>query len=176
MHTTLSPAPSAVRTRFFHFYVAVVVIQGVHVVEHIIQLLQVYVYGVPDDDALGLLGYVFAFQGTEEWLHLAFNTAYVLSLCALVFPLRELALRRVVPAWAFWVFLVGGVGFESWHLVEHLVIIANVVRNSGCPCPGIGDRALDVTDTQLHFVYNAIAYAATLAPLPSLLAARRQPA
>ena len=100
----------------------------------------------------------------------------MVSLYVLVFPLRELVLRRVVPPWAFWVFLVGGVGLETWHLVEHLVIIGNVIRNDGCPCPGIGDEALGVTDTQLHFVYNAIAYAATLAPLPSLLEARRQPA
>jgi hypothetical protein len=47
--------------------------------------------------------------------------------------------------------------------VEHVVIISNVIENSGCPCPGIGDRALDVTDTQLHFVYNAIAYGGTVA-------------
>ena len=54
-----------------------VFIQGVHVIEHHIQLVQVFVLGIPDKDALGLLGYVFQFQGTEEWLHLAFNTAYV---------------------------------------------------------------------------------------------------
>jgi hypothetical protein len=49
-------------------------------------------------------------------------------------------------------------------VVEHSVIIANVLKKSGCPCPGIGDAALGVTDTQLHFVYNAIAYAATVTP------------
>ena len=32
-------------------------------------------------------------------------------------------------------------------MTEHTVIIANVIRNDGCPCPGIGDRALDVSDT-----------------------------
>jgi hypothetical protein len=62
------------------------------------------------------------------------------------------------------VFLTGGVMLESWHVVEHSVIIANVIRNSGCPCPGVGDVALGVTDTQLHFLYNAVAYAATVMP------------
>ena len=49
---------------------AVLAIQGVHVIEHVIQLVQVYVFGIADDDALGLLGYVFQFNGTEEYLHL----------------------------------------------------------------------------------------------------------
>ena len=63
---------------------------------------------------------------------------------------------------------------ESWHFVEHIVIIRNAISNGGgCPCPGIGDRALDVTDTQLHFVYNLLAYAGTLAPFPTV---RRVPA
>ena len=58
---------------------------------------------------------------------------------------------------------------ESWHFVEHIVIIRNAISNGGgCPCPGIGDRALDVTDTQLHFVYNLLAYAGTLAPFPTV--------
>ena len=42
----------------FRFFVAVVVVQGAHLIEHIIQLLQVEVFGVPEDDAFGLLGYV----------------------------------------------------------------------------------------------------------------------
>ena len=66
---------------------AVVAIQGGHMVEHVVQLLQVYGFGVPDDDALGLLGYVVQFNGTEEWLHLGYNTFYVVALYALILPL-----------------------------------------------------------------------------------------
>ena len=65
------------RGRWFGFFAAVVAIQGFHVFEHIVQLTEVFVLGVPDDDALGLLGYVFEFQGTEEWLHLVFNLSYL---------------------------------------------------------------------------------------------------
>jgi hypothetical protein len=148
---------------FLLLFTAVVVIQGIHVVEHVIQLAQVYVFGVADDDALGFLGYLIQFNGTEEWLHLGFNSSYLLALYALALLMR----RHVpvpIPVWAFGVFLAGGVGLESWHMVEHSVIIANVIKNSGCPCPGIGDVALGVTDTQLHFVYNSVAYAATVTP------------
>ena len=156
-------APTLGTSQLFHFYAAVVLIQGIHVVEHIIQLAQVTLFGVPDDDALGLLGYVFQFNGTEEWLHLVFNAAYVASLFVIVLTFHRMAGDRLLPGWAFTV-LSAGVALESWHMVEHLVIIWHVLRNSGCPCPGIGDRALDVTDTVLHFVYNAIAYAATVVP------------
>lgn len=38
------------------------------------------------------------------------------------------------------------------------MIISHVIANGGCPCPGIGDAALSVSDTVLHFVYNIVAY------------------
>lgn len=143
--------------RMFLFMTVVVVVQGGHVVEHIVQLLQVAV-GVPDDRALGLLGYLIQFNGTEEWLHLGYNVIYLLALYALIVPLWRIT-PAVLPAGAFWFFLAASVWVESFHMVEHGVIIRNVVANGGCPCPGIGDRALGVSDTILHFFYNLIAYA-----------------
>jgi hypothetical protein len=79
--------PGILRSWLLVFFAVVVAIQGIHVVEHIIQLVQVYVFGVADDDALGLLGAVFSFQGTEEWLHLVFNVSYLAALYILVIPL-----------------------------------------------------------------------------------------
>jgi hypothetical protein len=136
----------------FRFLAVVAAVQGAHMVEHVVQLLQVTVFGVPDDDALGLLGYVVQFNGTEEWLHLGYNAAFAIALWALVMPLR-----RVLPRRAFWIFAVACVWVETWHIVEHSVIISRVIANGGCPCPGIGDAALSITDTLLHFGYNTIA-------------------
>ena len=42
----------------FGLFAAVVAIQGIHVIEHVLQLVQVYVLGIPDDRALEVLGYV----------------------------------------------------------------------------------------------------------------------
>ena len=81
---------------------------------------------------------------------------------------------RTVPRWAFVAFALAGLGVESWHLVEHIVIISNVVQNDGCPCPGIGDRLLGVTDIQLHFVYNAVAYIGTVIPFWFVFLAHRR--
>ena len=147
----------------FWFFVGVTIVQSVHMVEHVLQLIQVTVWNVPEDEALGLLGYVFQFQGTEEWLHLVFNLALLTSLWILLWPIRA-ASPSIVPRWAYLWYLAGAVALETWHEVEHLVIISRVLRNGGCPCPGIGDAALNVTDTLLHFIYNAVVTSAMLVP------------
>jgi hypothetical protein len=155
--TAASRPVAALGTATFWLMTAVVAIQGGHVVEHVVQLLQVTVFDVPEDDALGLLGYLVQFNGTEEWLHLGYNTFYLVSLYALILPLH-----RVLPRRAFLFFLVASVWVETWHMVEHGVIISHVIANGGCPCPGIGDAALGVSDTVLHLLYNALAYAGLL--------------
>jgi hypothetical protein len=172
----LSPARRfGTSTGFRRLYWAVVIVQGVHMFEHIVQLIQVYGFGVPDDDALGLLGYVFAFNGTEEWLHFVFNMTYLMSLAVLFVGVLGLYFEGVLSTAIFIGYLVLGLGMEAWHGVEHVVIIRNVIRNGGCPCPGIGDAALGVTDTQLHFVYNLIAYTGTILPFVILRKAGRLP-
>jgi hypothetical protein len=174
--TTASRTDATLRgigTRLLAFYAAVVVIQTVHLAEHVIQLFQVYALGVPDDDALGLLGYIYQFQGTEEWLHLAFNAVYFASLALIAAGLlRSPALRSTVPILVLGAFLFFGLWLEGWHVIEHLVIISNVVANDGCPCPGIVDARLGVSDTVLHLVYNTIAYVATVLPLMYVFRAR----
>jgi hypothetical protein len=151
------------RSAAYSFFIAVVSIQGVHVFEHIVQLAQIYLFGVPSDQAFGLLDYVLRFDGTEEWLHLVFNLAYVTSLYLLILPLRRVV-PEIIPLRAFLAFVISGVGVESWHMVEHVVIISHVIANHGCPCPGIGDVALGLSDKALHFFYNAVSYSATALP------------
>ena len=153
-----TPSVASLSSAWFYFMTAVVAIQGGHVVEHIVQLLQVTVFGVPDAKALGLLGYLLQFNGTEEWLHFGYNSLYLLSLYALILPLWRIT-PSVLPTRAFWFFLGASVWLETWHMVEHGVIIAHVIAHGGCPCPGIGDAALGVSDTILHFFYNVVAYA-----------------
>jgi hypothetical protein len=152
-----APGTSGLREPVFYFMTAVVIIQGGHLVEHFVQAVQVFVLGVPEDDALGLLGYVLQFNGTEEWLHLGYNTLYLLSLYALIVPLWRIT-PGVISRRAFWIFIAASVWIESWHMVEHGVIISHVIANGGCPCPGIGDVALGLSDTILHLVYNLLAY------------------
>src|SRR2546428_4926261 len=97
---------------FRPLFVGVVVVQGIHVFEHVVQLIQVFVLRIPDEEALGLLGYVLQFQGTAEWLHLVFNLTYLSALLLLVVPLRGVV-PEAVPRWAYGAFLFG-VGLEGW--------------------------------------------------------------
>jgi hypothetical protein len=169
--------PAATRTdvdqRFFWFYAAIVAIQGIHVFEHVVQLVQVFLLHVPEQKALGILGFVFQFQGTEEWLHLAFNTSYVIALAAVAWGFfLSRAARSIVPGWALVAFFVFGLLLELWHVNEHIVIISHAIANNGCAfdgCPGILDQRLGVSDTVLHFFYNAIAYTGTITPFVFLL-------
>jgi hypothetical protein len=167
--------PSAATTgrRCFSFFFAVVVIQGIHVIEHIVQLLQVTVFDVPSSSANGLLGYFIQFNGTAEWMHFVFNLLYLLSLYVLVVNFDRLTDSLPVPRWVFLMFLIGGAGIESWHMAEHVVIIYHVIHNSGCPWPGIGDQLLGVMDIQLHFAYNTLAYTSTLIPFVFVARLRR---
>ena len=110
------------------------------------------------------------FQGTEEWLHIAFNASYLACLIVVAWHLvRSPEARSAVPLLGLVAFLVFGVWLEAWHVVEHIVIISNVIANDGCPCPGILDARLGVSDAVLHFGYNAIAYAATVVPFAYLI-------
>lgn len=173
LRPTLSDrAPS----KLYRFFIAVVVIQGVHLIEHVIQLLQVEVFDVPEDDAFGVLGYLVNFNDTEEWLHLGFNVTYVVALIVVALGMHHLtpAGSRSLPRAAWLTFVIGGVGLESWHVTEHAVIITNVIRHRGCPCPGIGDRVLNVSDTQLHLGYNLVAYAATVIGFVAVCQVRAQ--
>lgn len=157
---------------FLLFFGALVLIQGVHMFEHVVQLLQVTVFDVVEDDALGLLGYVLAIQGTEEWLHLGFNGTYLLGLLALVVPLWR-RVPTLLPLSAFAIF-VAGVAVETWHGAEHAVIISNVIANDGCPCPGIVDSRAGISDTYLHFAYNAAVYATVVAAFAYVVRSRRR--
>src|SRR3954471_24598812 len=113
---------------FVRFYTAVVIVQGIHVVEHVVQLLQVYAFGVPDDDALGLLGYVFQFNGTEEYLHLVFNLSYFAALVVVLIGVgQRIRAGLLAPGAAMFAWLA--VVLEGWHLVEHLVIMSHVIAN-----------------------------------------------
>jgi hypothetical protein len=175
--TTLSfdtaSQPFGLSAGFHRLCMAVLVVQGVHVIEHVIQLLQIHVWHTAN--TLGLLGYVLELHGTAEWMHLGFNITYLAALVVLAVGLQDRVQAGLLRARPFHAFLAFGVGLEGWHCVEHSVITYNMIRNGGgCPCPGILDPVLGVMDAQLHMAYNAVAYAGTLVPFIAIRAAARR--
>ena len=87
---------------------AVLVGASFHMFEHVLQTYQAYVLG--SDHAHGLLGQYL----DTDWLHLAFNTMFLLAL--LPFWLRG----GDLATWRYQSFL-GGIAAAGYHVVEHSV-------------------------------------------------------
>ena len=158
--------PFGVTRGFRRFTACVLVIQGVHVGEHVIQLFQIHRWHT--HNTMGLLGYVLQLQGTAEWMHLGFNVTYLASLVVIVFGLHDRVQAGLLDKAPYAVFLVMGLALETWHCIEHAVIAYHIVRNGGCPCAGILDPVLGVMDASLHFFYNSVAYVGTLVPFVAM--------
>lgn len=134
--------------RHYHWlavFWVLVVIQGGHVFEHIVQMVQIHVLGWPPARSHGIFGAL-----DTEWVHLVFNTL-VLGLVAL------LLYRFRTNGW-LWVALVAAV----WHQVEHVQIMYVYLTTGVGGTPGllssggvIGD-GVPVTRPDLHFLYNVV--------------------
>jgi hypothetical protein len=64
-------------------------VKSVHMFQHVLQLIQVTVWHVPDDEALGLIGYVFQLQGTYWFFVRSRMDAPATSELIVYNPLRE---------------------------------------------------------------------------------------
>lgn len=130
--------------------IAVGATQVFHVVEHVVQVTQVYV--AQAENRQGLVGQHF----DTEWLHLAFN-AVVLGGVVLGcwYARHSLARRGTALDW-----LVAGVVLQTWHVAEHVVRVVQYLRTGATPAPGIvgGDVGL----VWFHFGINVPIMAALL--------------
>ena len=156
------------RRRLRRLLAVILAIQGVHLFEHVVQLVQVYAWHRPESRQLGLLGDALQFHGTAEWLHLGFNIALLTGILWIAPDVRAIVedRRRVLA------FLVLACGVETWHVIEHMAVTGNMLANGGgCPCPGILDRF--VPEKILHFSYNALAFSGLAAVATPVIRRRR---
>lgn len=143
-------------------FLALVLFQGFHELEHIIQVLQRYVLGIPNGN--GLIGSL----ADIEPVHFAYNSFY---LALLLVAYVGLGLRREPRRYGVFVFigLTAAVGIQSWHEIEHVLKFAqyltlHVNGTGGIFGDGPGGIVRLVPVPILHFVYNTFAY------LPAVLA------
>lgn len=126
------------------FYV-LVVSQGGHLLEHVVQVAQVHVLGMAPPDASGVFTALDA-----EWVHFVWNTWVLAATVPLVLRYRD-------NRW-LWLAAVAAV----WHELEHAYLIVGHVVNGTIGDPGLlaGGGALGggvpVSRIDLHFVYNVI--------------------
>ena len=88
--------------------IGVLVVASFHMMEHVLQTYQAYVLG--SHHAHGLLG---KYMDTD-WIHLAFNTAFFLSILPVAWQGGD-------PRSLRWQLFVGGVAAAGYHVVEHSV-------------------------------------------------------
>ncbi len=132
------------------FFAALLVFQGLHEIEHIIQMVQVYLLDEPG--AAGLFGAIF----NVEVIHLSYN-AWFLALALtvtggyVVWHRRELAPGRALAA-----LLVFGTAVQSYHVVEHVVRVGQFLQSGVDGTPGILGQYVDLV--LLHFLFNTVAF------------------
>jgi hypothetical protein len=115
------------------FFLLILGIQGFHVIEHIVLVVQVEALGIGLERAHALLGARVDF----EWLHFSYNLSFLAALALLL--VYSLRLQRDGAAVASWVVpvMVGAVALQSYHMVEHTARIVQYYQ-SGCnPCVGL---------------------------------------
>jgi hypothetical protein len=125
--------------------------QGGHFLEHVAQVTQIHLLGVPGPQARGVVGAL-----DLEWVHIIWNSAVLVATAALV------AVYRRNP-W-LWATLL----FALWHELEHLYIMraflaTGVVGTPGLLATGGAFRGgLPLRRPDLHFLYNLVETSALL--------------
>ncbi len=126
------------------FYVLVVT-QGGHFLEHVVQMVQIHVLGLSGPAARGVFGAL-----DIEWVHFLWNTWVLIAVLLLVYRFRR-------NAWLWATVVLAG-----WHELEHLVIMAGYLRTHVAGGPGLLSKGglvaggLPLTRADLHFFYNLI--------------------
>lgn len=159
----LSEAPPAAAAVFL----AVVLLQGFHELEHMVQVVQRYVLSIPNGN--GLVGSL----TDVEPLHFAFNSLYLGLLVATYFllGLDEEGPRR--HGRLVFGLLTFALAFQVWHEVEHAFKLEQyfalrVNGTGGIFGQGPGALAPRFPIPLLHLVYNTVTYVPALAAFAAL--------
>jgi hypothetical protein len=148
----------------YPMFLALLGLQGFHLVEHVTQVVQRYLLGIPNGS--GILGSVVDI----EPVHFLYNVGY-LALLGTTWWL--LGLGRDGPARvgrAIYVLLTFTLLFQGFHVVDHVVKLVQYLQfgfqngTGGILGTGTGGLAPLFPVPLLHLAYNAIGY------LPAMLA------
>jgi hypothetical protein len=121
-----------------------------HWAEHIVQAFQIWVLGYKKPAARGVLGSVWPWLVTSEWLHYGFAVVMVAGLGLL---LRGFSGR----ARAFWMVAFG---IQIWHLVEHQLLFIQAQTGTtwwGAKVPtSVLQLAWPMARPEIHLFYNMV--------------------
>lgn len=125
------------------------VIQGFHVLEHIAQTLQVFVFGVPRPMAGGLLGSAVDFP----WVHFVYNFVLFLALVWVAAWAYGLGGFRRFDRIGMWCLLIAA-GIQTYHAGEHIIQISQEFAVGTQRPPGFIGFFQD--NVVVHLTLNAV--------------------
>lgn len=116
---------------FLIFLGVALIIQGFHALEHIVQTLQIFVFGVPRPQAGGLLGSAFDFP----MVHFVYNFTYFLALAWATAWAFGLGGFRRFDRLGMWVLIIAA-GIQTYHAAEHVIQISQEAAVGTARPPG----------------------------------------
>lgn len=143
-------------------FLALVLVQGFHELEHVVQVVQRFALGIPNGN--GLIGSL----ADIEPVHFVYNSLY-LGLLLAVFALLGLHRDRPSEHGRLVAGLVTfALAFQMWHELEHVFKLTqyfafHVNGTGGILGQGPGSLAPLFPIPLLHFAYNTVAYVPALA-------------
>ena len=122
-----------------------------HWAEHVLQAIQIYVWGWPVPESRGALGYFFPWLVTSETLHYG----YALVMLVGIWLFRPgFTGRQDHPWWtiALWV--------QFWHHIEHALLQAQVILGHNLLERPVATSLVQlwVPRVELHLFYNTVVF------------------
>jgi len=129
---------------------AFMVIVVAHWAEHLVQAYQVWVLDRPRPAARGVLGQIFPWLVTSEWLHYGYAVVMLIGL----FLLRPGFVGRARTWWTI------ALVIQFWHHIEHLLLLIQAQTHTfffGGTVP-VSLAQLIIPRVELHLFYNSIVF------------------
>jgi hypothetical protein len=124
------------------FAYVLVVTQTAHTIEHMAQMVELHLMGLPGPKANGIIGFL-----NVEWVHLIWNSAILVAALMLLF-----VYWRNVWLWMLFVFAI-------YHEAEHVYIVSVYVQTQRLGIPGLLAKGgvigggLPIPRPDLHAIY-----------------------
>ncbi len=142
-----------IQARLWWIVAVAIALQVGHYIEHVAQVYQYWILGLPRQEALGILWFA-----NIEWNHFIFNALYFALLVYMVWLLIHHIRRERRVAWLPDKLLLGSVLLlQGWHTIEHEVRLIRHLDRACEPCAGIVDSVFGIGLINLHYWYNTLA-------------------
>lgn len=122
-----------------------VMFQGAHMLEHLAQMYELHILGLPGPKAQGIIGFL-----NVEWVHLLWNSWVLAMVGLLLFTYRR--------NWWLWALFI----FAIYHEAEHVYIVSIYVRTGVMGNPGLLAHGgliaggLPISRPDLHAIYAVL--------------------